>query len=60
MNRKETFPVNLVTFTEEILNEKLLFLCSDKSSVVIVSFVFSLNAEKHGPEILRMGTFFTQ
>ena len=60
MNRKETFPVNLVTFTEEILNEKLLFLCSDKSSVVIVSFVFSLNAEKDGPEILRMGTFFTQ
>ena len=27
-------PADLVTFTEEILNEKLHFLCSDKSSAV--------------------------
>ena len=26
---KSQFPANLVTFTEEILNEKLKFLCSD-------------------------------
>ena len=25
------FPANLVTFTEEILNEKLHFLCSDQN-----------------------------
>ena len=28
------FPANLVTFTEEILNGKLRFLCSDKQSEV--------------------------
>ena len=60
MNRKKKFPVNLVTFTEEILNEKLHLLCSDKSSIVIVSSVFSLNAGKDGPELLRIGTFFTR
>ena len=30
------FPADLVTFTEEILNEKLHFLCSDPSSDLII------------------------
>ena len=34
------FPVDLVTFTKEILNEKLHFLCSDK---YIFCFEFSAN-----------------
>ena len=29
------FPVDLVTFTEEIVNEKLHFLCSDISNMQI-------------------------
>ena len=29
------FPANMVTFTEEILNEKLHFLCSDSRVCVI-------------------------
>ena len=29
------FPVGLVTFTEEILNEKIYFLCSDLCTVAV-------------------------
>ena len=31
--KSKKFPANLVTFTEEILNGKLHFLCSELSSV---------------------------
>ena len=33
------FPVDLVTFTEEILNGKLIFLCSDISLFIIVESI---------------------
>ena len=35
---KPQFPENLVTFTEEILNGKLHFLCSEKKTQLILVY----------------------
>ena len=42
----KTFPADLVTFTEEILNEKLNFLCSVKNNMLVRNsflIIFFLN-----------------
>ena len=41
------FPADLVTFTEEILNEKLHFLCSDIIIIIIVAQRRIQNFLKH-------------
>ena len=46
------FPADLVTFTEEILNGKLQFLCSDSFKLFIVSLSV---LGKHVPENMATG-----
>ena len=55
MWRNPQFPVNLVTFTEEILNRKLHFLCSDLS---VSPPIWKVHILAHMMFILKKISFF--
>ena len=51
------FPADLVTFTEEILNEKLHFLCSDLSSDLINFKIWRIVEFKQEWTVLNQRTY---